>query len=68
MMTFHPYQADPKCIHSCMTCRACIQLPLDVDGVNSSIDTQILKTPRDGLVHLAALENGINPDIGTLKR
>ena len=51
-----------------MTCRACIQLPLDVYGIDTSINTQMLKNPHDLLVHSAALENGRNPDIGTLKK
>ena len=68
MMTVHTDQADPKCNHSCMTCRACIKLPLYVDGIDSSIDTQILEKYHILLVHLAALDNGRNPDIGTLKK
>ena len=68
MMTFHPDQADPKCNYSCITCRACVQLPLDLDDIDSRIDTQMLKTPHDCLVHLAALDNVIKPDIGTLKK
>ena len=44
MMTVHPYQADPKCNYMSMTCRACVQLPLDVDGIDASIDNQMLKT------------------------
>ena len=51
-----------------MNFKACVQLPLYVDGVDSSINTQILKPPHDLLVHLEALENGRNPDIGTFKK
>ena len=43
IMRVHPDQADPNCNCSHMACRACVQLPLDVDGIYSSIDTQILK-------------------------
>ena len=68
MMTVQPDQADPKCNYSYMTFRACVQLPLDVDEIDSSIDTQIMKTTHDLLVHLAALDDGRNPDIGTLKK
>ena len=68
MTKVHLDQADPKCNYSCMTCRDCVQLPLDVDGIDTSIDNQMLKPPHDLLVHLAALENGIKPDIGTLKK
>ena len=53
-MTAHPYQADPNCNNIRITCRACVQLPLDVYGIDSSIDTQIMKNPHDLLVHLAA--------------
>ena len=43
MMPVHLDQADPKLIYSCMTFRVCVQLPLDVDGIYSIIDTQMLK-------------------------
>ena len=68
MMTVQPDQADPNCNYSCMTFRACVQLPLDVDGIDSRIDTQIMKTTHDLLVHLAALDDGRNTDIGTLNK
>ena len=68
MMVVHPDQADPNCKHSRMTCRACVQLILDVDGVDSIINTQMLKTPHDILVHLAALDHGRNPEFGTFKK
>ena len=45
MMMVYLEQADTKCKHSCMTCRACVQLQLDVDEVDDSIDTQILPPP-----------------------
>ena len=67
-MTVHPDQADPNCKHGRMTSRACFQLPLGVDGIDASIDTQILKTPHDLLVHLSELDNGRKSDIGTLKK
>ena len=68
VMAVHPYQAEPIYKHSCMTSRACVQLPLDVDGIDASINSQIMKTPNDLLGHLAALDNGRNPYIGTLKK
>ena len=68
MMTVHPYQTDTNCKHSRMSSRACAKLPLDVDGIDDRIDTQILKTPHIILFHLAALNNGRNSDIGTLKK
>ena len=66
MVTVHPDRAYPKCKHSHMNFRACVQLPLDTDGIDSSINRQMLKTPHDLRVHLSDLENGRNPEIGTL--
>ena len=51
-----------------MTCRACIKLPLDVDGIDASIDTHMLEIPHILLFHSAALDNGRKLDIGTLKK
>ena len=68
MMTVQPYQADPNCNYSHMTCSACIQLTLDIYGIDAIIYTQILENPHILLVHLAALDNGRNSDIGTLKK
>ena len=68
MMEVHPYQVDTNCKHSRINCRACIQITLDVDGIDTSIDTQTLKTTHDLLFHLADLYNEINLDIGTLKK
>ena len=51
-----------------MNFRACVQPPLDVNGIDSSIDTKMLKTPHDLLVEFTALENGRKPYIGTLKK
>ena len=42
MMTLHPYQADPKFKHSHVNCRACIQLPLDINEIYDIFDTQML--------------------------
>ena len=67
-MTVHPYRTDPNYNYSRMTCRACVQLPLDVDEIDASIGTQMQKKPHDILVYLAALDNGRNPDIGKLKK
>ena len=63
----HPDQAVPNFSHSRMNCTDCIQLPLDVDGIDASINTHMLKK-YILLVHLAALDNGRNPDSGTLKK
>ena len=51
-----------------MTCRDCVQIPLDIEGTDTSIGTQMLKPPHDLLVQLSALEYGIKPYIGTLKK
>ena len=45
MMTVHSDQAAPNCNYRRITCRACIQLPLCVDGIYSIIDTQMLENP-----------------------
>ena len=68
MMTVHPVQADPKWNHNRMPCRACVQLPLDMDGIDDSIYTQMLNPPQYLLVHLSALDYGRKSDIGTLKK
>ena len=65
-MTFHPDQAHPNCKNSHITYRACDQLPLNVDRIDASINTQILKNPHDIIVHLEALDNAIKPGIGTI--
>ena len=39
-----------------------------VNGIDTIIDTQVLKFTHILLVHLATLDNGRNPDIGTLKK
>ena len=66
-MTVKPGQTDPKFNHSRMNCRDFIWVPLDIYGIYASIDNQMLKTPHNILVHLAALDNGRNSDIGKLK-
>ena len=68
MVTVHPYKANPNYKHSQMTCRAYIQLPLYVDGINYSIDTQMMKTPYILLLRLKDLDNGRKLYIVTLKK
>ena len=68
MITVHLDQADTNCNCIHVTCRACIQIPLDIDGIDSSIDTHMLVKTHILLVHLANLDNGRKPDIGTLKK
>ena len=68
MMTVQPYKADKNFNYSRMTCRACVQLPLNVGGIDSSIDTKILKNPHILLFQLVALDNFRKPDIGTLNK
>ena len=58
MMMVHPDQADPNCKQSRINCRECTQLPLDVDGLDSKIDTKMLKPPHDILFYLEVLDNG----------
>ena len=64
----HPDQADLNWNHSRMNCRDCVQLILDVDGVDAIIDTQMLKNSHVLLVRLADLDYGRKPYIGTLKK
>ena len=68
MVLVHPDQADPNYKHSRMTCRAFVQLPIDEDEIDAIINIQILKNRHDLLVHLAALDNGIMPETGRLKK
>ena len=68
IMSVHLYQADPNCKHGRMAYSDCGRLPLDVDGIDSSISTQIFKNPYDVLFHLVTLDNGRKTDIGTLKK
>ena len=64
----HIDQDDPNCNYSRMTYRSCIHIPLYVDGIYSSIDNHMLLKTHILLFRLVALENGRNPDIGTLKK
>ena len=66
MMAVHPNQSDPNCKHSHIPCRSCIKLPLDIDGIDSSTNTQMLKPPHILLVHLVVTKNERNLDIITL--
>ena len=43
VMMVHPYQADPNYKHSCMNRSARVQILLDLDGIDASIDTQKMK-------------------------
>ena len=67
-MMVHPDETSPNFSPICMDCRACIQLPLDVYGIDATIYIQMLNTLHILLVQLAYLENGRDPDIGTLKK
>ena len=51
-----------------MTCRAFVQPPLYVGVIDSIIDNQTLTSTYILLVHLSALENGRNIDMGKLKK
>ena len=68
MDTVHSEQADPKLNHIRMACRACVQLLLNVYGVDTSIDTEMLKTPKILLSLLVDLDNGRKPYIGILRK
>ena len=68
MMMVYLDHVNPNRKYSNMDCRACVQLPLDLYGVNPSIYNQTLKNPNVILVHLEASENSRNPDIGTIKK
>ena len=41
---------------------------IDVDGVDASINTQMIEKTHDILFHLAYLDNGREPDIRTLDK
>ena len=51
-----------------MTCRACVQLQLDVDEIDAIIDTKMINPPHDLLLHLETSDYGRKTDIGTLKK
>ena len=51
-----------------MNCRDRVKPPLYVDRIDYIIDTQILKTPNILLFNWLGLDNGIKPDINTLKK
>ena len=51
-----------------MACRACVQLPIYVDGIDAIIVNQILTQPHNILFHLEALDYFIKTDIGTLNK
>ena len=67
-MTSHTYQADPKYNHSSITYKSCDKITLDVDGIDISIYTQMLKPPHTIIVHLADFDSGRDPNIGSLKK
>ena len=51
-----------------MTCRDRVKTPLDVYGIDVSVDTKMMKTLQYFLVNLADLDYVRKPDIGTLKK
>ena len=67
-MAVQPDQYDPNWKHIHIICRVCIKLPLDVYGIDASIDTKMTDNPHILLFHMEALDNGRKPDIGTLKK
>ena len=61
---YGPYQSDPNCNHSSMTCRSCLKIPSNVYGIDASIDNKMLKPTHILLVRLETRKRGI----GTLKK
>ena len=51
-----------------MTCRSYVKTPLDVCGIDVSVDTKMMKPPQYFLINLADLDYVRKPDIGTLKK
>ena len=51
-----------------MTCRTYVKLIIDVDGIDTIIDTQMINTSHNLLLHLADLDYGRKLDLGTLKK
>ena len=51
-----------------MTCRAFVQLTLDVDGIDDITDTKMLKNHYYLVSHLVDLDYGRKSDIGILKK
>ena len=47
---------------------ACVQFPIDANGIDSSIYIEILETHHGVLFHLAHLDSLVNTVIGTLKK
>ena len=45
LIMVHPYQADTNSKHSHIIFKACVQLPLYVYGIVTSIDTQMMTPP-----------------------
>ena len=68
VMMFFPYQDDTKFKYSHMSCRVCVQLPLDTNAIYSNINNQIPNTPHVLLVCLSDFYNGRNPDTFTLNK
>ena len=54
--------------HNQITCRACVQIQLDTDGVYAIIDTKMLKPPHNLLFNLVDLDYERNTYIVTLDK
>ena len=68
VMTVRSEQADTKYKHINMTCRACVQLPIDVGKIYARIYTQMMKNSHILLFHLADFYNGRNAYIGKINK
>ena len=51
IMMGNPDQDDLKYKHIQMNCKSCVQLSLDLYGIDTSINNQMLNTPHDHLVY-----------------
>ena len=45
IMAIQTDQAEPNCKPICMTCRACVQLPIDVYGIDAGINIKMTSPP-----------------------
>ena len=59
MMTAHLDQSDTNWKHIHMPCMDCVKLTPYLDGIDTSIDTQMMKTLNILLTHLEYLYNGL---------
>ena len=68
MMTFHPYQAEPKCKHIFMICIFCVKIPLDAGGVDTRTYCQVFNETHGILFPLHDFYNERKPSILNIKK